>query len=155
MSDHLVAEVFRLHGTASISVNGDTLLEDVICTFAQQPSIRGIFLVDNSQRFTGMITRIDLIRWVQLQISGGKGMDRVPILDILQLVEARRAKDIAMNYQRNISIKETDTLQQALNQMLLHDEDILPVLDPEGKVLGDLRLSEILWWFLSSNKPKT
>jgi CBS domain-containing protein len=154
MSDSLVAKVFKIHGTASISVDEDTSLEGIIGTFAQQPSIRGVFLIDKNLRFVCMITRIDLIRWTHLQLSGGKGMDRVPIWDILRLVEARKAKDIAMSYRGTISVKETDTLQSALNQMLVHEEDILPVLDQEGKVLGDLRLSEVLWWFLSSDKKQ-
>jgi hypothetical protein len=147
-----VAEVYKLHGTTSLVMNEYEPLEKVIGTFAQQPSIRGVFLVDRNQYFNSVITRIDFIRWVHLQLSGGKGMDRVSIWDILKLVEAKTAKDLALSYQKYISVKESDSLQTALDKMLRYEEDIIPVLDHEGKVLGDLRLSEVLWWFLSFGK---
>jgi len=37
--------------------------------------------------------------------------------------------------------RETDSLQTALDKMLNYEEDIIPVLDSEGNILGDLRLS--------------
>jgi hypothetical protein len=101
-----------------------------------------------------MVTRIDLIKWVHLQVSGGKGMDNVPIWNLLKLVAVRRVKDLTMNSQQDLTVRETDMIQNALDKMLSSEEDIVAVLDHEGKVLGDLRLSEILWWILESGKLK-
>jgi hypothetical protein len=41
-------------------------------------------------------------------------------------------------------VKESDTLETAFNQMMNFGEDVIPVLDSEGRILGDLRLSEVL-----------
>ena len=35
-------------------------------------------------------------------------------------------------------------LDTALNRMIEYEEDIIPVLDEDGRILGDLRLSEVL-----------
>lgn len=50
-------EVYRIHGTASVSVPEDVSLEYVITRFAREPSVRGIFLIDTRERFVGLITR--------------------------------------------------------------------------------------------------
>jgi CBS-domain-containing membrane protein len=45
---------------------------------------------------------------------------------------------------RSLGVKESDTLETAFNQMMNFGEDVIPVLDSEGRILGDLRLSEVL-----------
>ena len=145
----LVSEVHKLHSTASISVDEDASLEVIINKFSKRPSLRGVFLVNSEKIFTGMITRIDLIKWIHLQILGGQGMGRVPISEIVRLLEARKAKELALSYKRSVSVQEKDDIQKALNLMLNNEEDIIPVLNDQGRILGDLRLSEILQWFLA------
>jgi len=54
-----------------------------------------------------------------------------------------------------MSVQESDTLQAALEKMLDDEEDVLPVVDADGKILGDLRLSEVLWWVLAYGRRKT
>jgi CBS domain-containing protein len=56
---------------------------------------------------------------------------------------------------KNIPLKESDTVQTALDKMLDYEEDVLPVLDSDGRVLGDLSLSEVLWWVLAHGRRKT
>ncbi len=139
-----VDEVYRLHGTAMVSVPEDVPLEHVISRLAHEPNLRPIFLVDVRQRFTGLITRAKLIEWTHLQISGGQGRHEISVYEILQILEAKKAKDIVSGDPQALAVKETDTLQDALDKMLNHKEDVLPVLDSEGRILGDLRISEVL-----------
>jgi len=79
VSKTLVAEVYKLHGTASVSIPADSPLEKVISTFVREPSLRGVFLVDSKDRFVGMVTRVDLIRWAHLNLTGGKGRHEIPV----------------------------------------------------------------------------
>ena len=152
MNKTLVAEVYRLHGSASVSIPADSPLEDVIGEFIREPSLRGIFLIDAKQRFVGMVTRVDLIRWAHLNLTGGKGRHEIPVSEFFRIVDARKAKDLASGDPRVLSVKESDTLQAALDKMLDQEEDVIAVLDSEGRVLGDLRLSEILWWVLTHGR---
>jgi CBS domain-containing protein len=148
----LVAEVYRLHGSASVSIPADSPLEDVIGEFIREPSLRGIFLIDAKQRFVGMVTRVDLIRWAHFNLTGGKERHKIPVSEFFRIVDARKAKDLASGDPRVLSVKESDTLQAALDKMLDQEEDVIAVLDSEGRVLGDLRLSEILWWVLTHGR---
>ena len=144
MKTVLVKDVYQLHGTATDSIPEDTSLEHIISRFAQEPGLRGVFLIDARQRFSGVITRADLMKWAHYQLFGGKGRHGIAISDFFRIVDARKAKDLVTTDPRAIAVKETDTLQTALDKMLDHEEDVLPVVDNERRILGDLRLSEVL-----------
>jgi CBS domain-containing protein len=148
----LVAEIYKLHGNATVSMPADSSLEDVIGTVAREPSVSGILLVDSKQRFVGMITRVDLLRWAHLKLTGGKGRHEIPVSEFFRIVDARKARDLVSGAPQMLSVRESDTLQVALDKMLDHEEDVIPVLDSEGRVLGNLCLSEILWWVLAHGR---
>lgn len=147
-----VQEVFDPKDMLSVVVPEDDSLEDVIRRFAEAPSLRGIFLVDSRQRFAGVITRADLLKWAQYRLGGGPGSDRLSVGEIFRLVYATRAKDLAHGDWRTLGVRPTDTLDRALHQMITNEEIDIPVLDQEGKILGDLRLSQILLKALETGK---
>ena len=150
----LVEEVYKLHGVASLTMAEDSLLEDIIGTFADDPGLRAIFLVDLDGRFVGEITQVELIKWVQLQLYGasdvmwrhkGSAMGRgMSAWEVSYLVSATKARELRYGTYRYLGIRENDTLQNALDKMIRYRTDILPVIDYQGRILGDLRLSEVL-----------
>lgn len=150
----LVSEVYRLHGTASAIIPEDSPLETVITRFAGEPSLRGMFLVDSMQRFTGVVTRIDLLKWAHLKLFGGKGRRDFTVSEFYSFVDAKKAKDICRCSGLRFSVGEGDMLQIALDKMLNNEEDVLPVLNSRSEIMGDLRLSEILSWMLTNRKDK-
>lgn len=151
MDSTLVARVFRMHGTAGMILPENTTLEEVIRTLTENPTLRAIFLVNDKQKYTSMITRGDLLKWAHLNLSGGKGSN-IPISEIFRILDAQKARDLASPVSSSLALKENDTLQKALYLMMEYEEDILPVLDNEGKVTGDIRLSEILYWVFTYNR---
>jgi CBS domain-containing protein len=60
------------------------------------------------------------------------------------MVSQTQAKSLARGDWRTLGVKENDSLQEALDQMVDFGEDVLPVLNEDGIILGDIRLSEIL-----------
>ena len=150
-----VEQVYRIHGTATDSIPEDTPLEHVISRFAREPGLRGLFLVDSRQRLSGMLTRADLMKWAHLQFFGWKGRNNIKMYDIFHFIDAKKAKDIANTDPRSIAVKETDTLQAAFDKMLDNEEDVLPVVDDEFKILGDLRLSEVFMKVIEVGKEKS
>ena len=144
MKTILVKDVYQLHGTATDTIPEDTSPEHIISRFAREPGLRGVFLIDARQRFSGVITRADLIKWARFQFFGGKGRHDIAISDFFRIVDAKKAKDLVSGDPKALTLKETDTLQTALDKMLDHEEDVLPVVDNERRILGDLRLSEVL-----------
>jgi CBS-domain-containing membrane protein len=148
-----VESVYKLLGTASRIIPEDTPIGDIIAAFARDSSIGSIFLVDPTGRYAGMITRTDLLKWTHIRLLGGKGRDEIPISELLRLANALKAKDMARSNWKMMSVSERDTIQTALNKMLDEREDIIPVVDEGGNILGDLRLSEILAFMLNHEEP--
>ena len=144
MKKILVEEVYKLAGPASLSVPENTSLKEIVERFAHEPGIRAIFLVDSKKRFCGMIRRVDLAKWLYLKLFGKTGGGAAPTGEILRLAFADKARDLARGDSESMGIHPEDTLQEAMNQMIFHGEAIIPVVDKEGKILGDLRISEVL-----------
>jgi len=147
-----VGEVFRIHGTATDTVTEDAPLEKVIERFAREPGLRGIFVVNSRQQFSGVVTRSDLIRWTHYSLFGGKGRQDISISEFYRVVDAVRVKDLMNPGMQALAVKETDSLQKALDKMLDHEEDLLPVVDNDYRVLGDLRISEVLLYAIEAGK---
>ncbi|OGO23959.1 MAG: hypothetical protein A2144_05665 [Chloroflexi bacterium RBG_16_50_9] len=143
MKTSLVKDVYQLHGTASISVREEIPLEDIISRFANEPGIRGAFLIDKEQRFAGMISRLAIMKWAEFQLFG-KWKNGIPASGVADLVGSVQAKRLARGDWHSLGVKEYDTLEKAFQQMMGFGEDIIPVLDDDGRIIGDLRLSEVL-----------
>ena len=143
MKTILAKDVYQLHGTASISVTEEVSLEDIIYKFAHEPGIRGVFLIDEEQRFAGIISRTAIMKWAEFQLFG-KWKSGIPVSEITHIVDSVKAKYLARGDWRSLGVKEWDTLELAFNQMMSLGEDIIPVLDDDGRIIGDLRLSEVL-----------
>jgi CBS domain-containing protein len=150
-----VREVYRQHGTAAMTLPANASLENLIDIMVREPSVRGIFLVDSEQRFAGMVTRVNLTRWAHLNLAGGKAAKDLPLSEFFRIIDARKAKDLLGGDGPDLSVREEDSLQSALDKMLEIDEDMIAVTDRGGTVLGDLRLTEILWWVITYGRPAT
>jgi len=144
MKPILVEEVYHLSGPAWISVPERTPLQEVVTRLAREPELRAIFLVDSHQRFAGTIRRADLLKWLYFQLFGKLGVEKGSTGEILHLSFATKAKDLARGDWRYFGVKPSDTIQIALERMVAYGDAIIPVLDNEGKILGDLRVTEIL-----------
>lgn len=139
-----VSEAFRLHGTSSAIVPEDSPLRGIIVRLADDPTLRGVFLVDSQGRLTGTLSRVGLLRWAHLQLFRGRGRHRASVSEFFSIINADKVKDVARGDPGSLSVREDDTLQAALDKMIDHEEDVLPVLNSHGQIVGDLRLSEVL-----------
>ena len=143
MKTILVKDVYQLHGTASITVTEEIPLEDIVYRFANEPGIRGVFLIDEDQRFAGMISQMAIMKWAEFQLFGKLKKD-VPASEATKLIDEVKARYVARGDWRSVGVKEWDTLEKAFNQMMMYGEDVIPVTDKDGRIIGDLRLSEVL-----------
>ena len=122
---------------------GESLLQ-VIKHFAEDPCLRGIFVIDDKELFKGVITRYDLINWAKYKLGAGKNADLISMEDIDRYVYSLTVKDIVSRYSYRAYATPEDTLVAALELMISEDLITIPVIDETKKVLGDLTLSEIL-----------
>jgi CBS domain-containing protein len=119
----------------------------VIRNFAQHIEIKGIFVVDEEDRFLGVITRTDMLDWARAKLGT---ILYKPLTDInetirlVTLIGASNVGDILRPETKDAAVHMSDTLGEALKIMVDIDLIILPVVDDSHHVIGRLRLSEIL-----------
>ena len=141
MKTILVKEVYRLQGKASITIPEDAGLDYLVALFGHEPHLQGVFFVDSNNRFSGMVSRFDLLRFFRLY-GGTRGKEMLS--EFLGYARTKKAKDLELPEVHSFSVKVSDSLQSALDLMIGFEQDVIPVLDEAGKILGDLSLSELL-----------
>jgi CBS domain-containing protein len=142
-----VKEVYDANHKLSVLVRADELLEDVLRRFAEEAWLRGIFVTDEAGRLMGVITRTDLLDWARLRLGTAlKATAGKPerILRLIRLVGAATAKDAIHSGSQRAAVQLDDPLDRALQLMLDIDLIAIPVVDNEGRILGDLTLSHAL-----------
>lgn len=144
MNDIPVKDAYHTLGTTTKIVKEDTPLDFIIEQFAHDPKVKGVFLVDSQGRFAGVITHADLLRWARVRLPSGLRWRPLPVGEVLRLIHASKASDLARGKRNGLGVRPDETLADALKQMVDYNEVDIPVLDQQGKILGDLTLSEVL-----------
>ncbi len=112
--------------------------------FADRAELRGIFVVDANQRLTGVITRHDLLAWASVAFGPPGLQTRFSFRRLVQIAHATTAKEACHPHSHLAAVHPDDPLDLALGRMVVHHLIDVPVVDREGKILGDLRLTELL-----------
>ncbi|MGC8837085.1 MAG: CBS domain-containing protein [Anaerolineae bacterium] len=151
MTSILVREVYDPQGTFSFLVQSEAPLEEVLRRFAQETCLRSIFVTDSEGRLVGVITRADLLHWARLRLGTAlRGVAGEPetVLRLVQLLRASTAGEAIHPESDRAAVRLDDTLDLALQRMLQADLIAIPVVDGEGKVVGDLTFSRVLRYVL-------
>lgn len=115
--------------------------------FAHQAELRGLFVVDQEDRFVGVITRTDLLDWARVKLGA---IFQKPLTNadktirLVNLINAESVSDVLHPETINAAVLPSDSLALALQKMIDSDSIILPVIDKSQHIIGSLTLSELL-----------
>jgi CBS domain-containing protein len=135
----------------ALIVKEDTPLSDAVYQFANNHDLRGIFLIDKNDQLSGVINKRDLLNWVKIQLSVPSAGQLMSIGEMRRLVNAQRIADLATIGSKNAAVRLDETVADALEKMTSYDFADIPVVDADGRIVNDLRLSEILAYMLDNN----
>ncbi|MGQ9586437.1 MAG: CBS domain-containing protein [Anaerolineae bacterium] len=152
MNPIFVRDVYDPEGRLSLLVRADEPLEDVLRRFAAlETCLRSIFVTTPDRLLIGVITRADMLHWARLRLGTAlRGLTSEPesMLRLVQLLRACSAGDAIHPESDKAAVRLDETLDVALQRMLLVDLIAIPVVDHEGRVQGDLTFSRVLWYLL-------
>ena len=132
----------------TLSVREDEAIETAIRQFVKQPDVHTLFIVDDHQKLKGMVKLHYILNWVKLKL----GMDisnhtnmrlggTSQAFEIMKLCQSQTIGDIISPA---VSVKEDDTLQDALH-IMVHEQLVeLPVVDKNEKLIGEVKLTQLL-----------
>ena len=111
----------------------------VMDCFLKKPERRVIFVVDTAEKFIGTIKLSDFVLHLWPYAAD---TEEVLTPEILNIVKATTAGELA-SYS-NFYLKLDSTLEEAVTLMRGNYLDALPVLDEEGKIIGEVNYYNVL-----------
>ena len=146
-----VAQVSAISDLQALIVRGDMPLAEAIRQFADNHDLRGIFLTDGDGRLTGVVNKRDLLNWVSMQLDQPPAGEPLTIGQMRRLVGAQRVSDLAAAGSAQAAVRLDESLADALQRMTYFGLADVPVIDENGRIVNDLRLSEILAYMLAND----
>ncbi len=138
---HIVCEESPMQ---ALIIRGSVPLEEVIDQFAHAHGRYSIFLTDAEGRLAGVVNNKDLMDWARLRFDLGIGEHRIAVGRVRRLLSARTINDLALPDSHRMSVQLDQTVAEAMRKMAAYDLDNIAVVDDLGRVVNDLRLSEVL-----------
>ena len=145
-----IADVCEQSQMQALVVEGDMPLAEAVRRFATDHTLRGIFLTDSNSRLSGVINKQDLLHWVSLQLDQPAAGEPMTVGQMRRLVSAQRVADLAAPGSAKAAVRLDQTLADALHNMTYYKLADIPVIDSDGRIVNDLRLSEILAYMLDN-----
>lgn len=143
-SQRKVRDVPGAGEVTSVLVPPDAPVREVVARMAEAPGATAAFVVEEDRTLLGVLTRRDLLSWTGVQLGVDSIDAEVTWSDLLEISRARVAGDLVRRTGKPLAVTMDDTLETALLRMLEGDVTDLPVVGPEGRIEGDVRLSKVL-----------
>jgi len=150
-----VKDAYRLDDEDPVILRLNDEISQVINNFAHHADLRGVFVVDDDNRFFGVITRTDLLDWARVKIGGfflKPLIDMDKTIRLITLIDASTVGDILRQETKKVVVFANDTLAHALQMMIEADLIVLPVIDESQQIIGSLTLSELLYLALTKSQ---
>ena len=143
-----IASVCQKSPMGALIVAEDLPLDEAIRRFASDATLHGIFLLDADDRFAGVISNRDLLDWARMQFDLLSRDFMLPVGKVRRLLNAKTVGDLALPDSVKMAASLEDSLASALFTMSEYGLEDLAILDAEGRIVNDLRLSEVLHFAL-------
>ncbi|ARK31334.1 CBS domain-containing protein [Halalkalibacter krulwichiae] len=137
-----VGKCYRKLTKEPITVHSKELIVNVQNKLINKDPIhRSVYVLDKQKKLIGIITLNELMKIIAVrkEITTPKAMSINRLFTFIS--EDTKAEDIMCS---PISVRLTDRLEEALELMLIHDLQELPVVDETNSVIGDLNVFELL-----------
>jgi len=150
-----VKDAYRLDDENPVMLRLDEEISQVIKNFARHADLWGVFVVDGENRFSGVITRTDLLDWARVKLGAAllyQLTDLDKTIRLSTLVGATTVGDLLRQETNNVVVFANDTLAHALQKMIEADLIVLPVINESQEIIGNLTLSELLYRVLTKSE---
>jgi CBS-domain-containing membrane protein len=137
----MTKKVHELMIAKSVTVSEDEEIAEVVNKVAKDCETLLVCVVDKKDRLIGMITPRELLKAAEV---GEYGNVRHPFFsgrEALHLLSAEHARDIMS---APVSVKPDDEVQMAIDLMLGSNLYEVPVVDKDGKVIGEINFLGVI-----------
>jgi len=139
LSFRYVRDAYRLIVTDPIVVNKGMKLHEVVDRVLADPRTRSAYVVDSRRKLIGMIGLKQMLEAIESSLS---------VFDKNRILSKGKRKSLPFSVEsymfKPVTVSEHDRLLTALQRMIRHGLEDLPVVDEDGIIVGELNGFEIL-----------
>jgi CBS domain-containing protein len=138
-----VGDIYRLVTLQTKTVNENAFKNEVIkAMLTGPPTVRSVYVVDEDGHLKGIITLNHILKGIAVQQGLATGnIDLKSPFKLFRYTPFGKARDMMRS---PVHVTRNTKLQEALEKMIQQHMNELPVVDEEGKVIGDLNAFELL-----------
>lgn len=127
-------------------------VESAIKRFASNTEVHALFVVDDKKVLKGIVKIRHLLNWVRLKLGLGSGNRDFSVAEAFEVIKLSQSANIGNIISPAVSVKLDDSLEYALNVMAREELVELAVVDGNGKLLGEIKLTSIMTALLDKGK---
>ena len=132
--DTLVGDVFETVVKSPSTVRRDGSIKQVIEAMLQNPVSRKVYVVDEQGMLLGVVRTETVLRLVGYRV----GVRQLGGLSLLRFFRDMFKEEVSSLIERTPSVTKDTKLTWALDLMLREHLNDLPVVDADGKLVGEL-----------------
>lgn len=119
-------------------------LEAVLEQLLEDDTRKSIFLIDDEGMLTGIVNLKELLIWGWLHL--GLLTTPFPLSErkLRRLARSHFAADLRIPNSQEMTISLQETVEDALNTLLISSQDVVAVVDENGRVINDLHIDDLL-----------
>jgi CBS domain-containing protein len=138
--DLLVEDVHEVMVGKPAIVKEDAILKDVVDSMTQNLISRKVYVVDDEEKLIGVITIETLLRQVGYRV----GVREAGVISFFKFLSGVFKENVTEFMEKPVTVTNRHKVLDALRMMVEHHLNDLPVIDDEGKIIGELNSLEIL-----------
>jgi CBS domain-containing protein len=139
-----VDEVYEGDLRRGAVVSDSTPLLEIVETLDFQEPLEALYVLDAREVYYGLITRSDLLGWLEQELGAPQGRTGFPWDRVGEALAGAHASDAVNPDSRNVPVEPRDPLDRALRNMMMASLTVVPVLNPDGGLEGELELTRVL-----------
>jgi CBS domain-containing protein len=138
--DVKIGDVYEIMVGKPALVYDDALLEDAVEAMTVNHVSRKVYVIDSEGKLLGMISIETLLKKVGYLV----GVRETGVISFLKFVTGIFKEKVTEFMQNPITVTNEHKVLDALQKMVEYHLNDLPVIDEEGKIIGELNSLEIL-----------
>jgi CBS domain-containing protein len=138
-SDLLVGDVYDLVIKEPATVRTGSKIREAFDEYLKNPGSRKVYVVDEEGKLLGAVTTETLLRLLGYRV----GVREFSGLSLWRMFKEVFKEDVDRVFIKIAPVKQTDKLTKALQIMIDNHFNDLPVVDGEGRLIGELNSMEL------------
>ncbi len=153
MSHLSVAVISENSPQRALFVSPEMRLEAVLERLLEENTRKSIFLINDEGVLTGIVNLKELLVWGWLHL----GLLNVPFPTLSErklrrLARSQFAADLQIPNSQDMTISFQTSVEEAMDTLLLSSQDVVAVVNENGRVINDLHIDDLLAYAVQEAK---